>query len=121
VNDQDVLAFVAASIRSVWALELLLFLKQNPARAWNPDALIRELRSSSVVIAEALASLQHAGLVVQGNAREFRYTAASATLDQVASDLERLYAAKPLLVIDAIVSSSTEQLRRFSDAFKFKD
>jgi hypothetical protein len=83
--------------------------------------MIRELRSSPVVIAEALASLTGAGLVVEEQGTRYRYGAASATLDQLVSELEQVYAAKPTTVIKAIVASPTEKLRAFSDAFKFKD
>jgi hypothetical protein len=121
VTDQDLLTFVAASIRSVWALELLLFLKRNSTNVWGRDSLIRELRSSSAVISEALTSLEAAGLVAQGNGMDYRFCPASPALDQIASDLERLYAAKPLSVVNAIVASPTVRLRMFSDAFKLKE
>jgi hypothetical protein len=120
VTEPDLLAFVAASIRSVWALELLLFLKRNSAKAWDRNSLILELRSSSAVITEALISLEAAGLVGQ-IAGEYQFCASSPTLDQIASELERLYAAKPLSVINAIVSSPTVRLQMFSDAFKLKE
>jgi hypothetical protein len=120
VTEADLLAFVGASIRSVWALELLLFLKRNSARSWDEDGLILELRSSSVVIREALTALEAAGLI-RNSGDAYQYGAASPTLDQIASELERLYAAKPVAVVNAIVSPPSEQLRVFSDAFKLKD
>jgi hypothetical protein len=120
VTDQDLLSFVSASIRSVWALELLLFLKRNSTQSWDADSLILELRSSSVVIAEALASLEAAGLI-RNNGTTYRYDAASPKLDEIVAGLEHLYAEKPLSVVKAIVSRPSEQLRIFSDAFKLKD
>ena len=119
--DQDLLTFVAASIRSVGALELLLFLKRNPARVWSRDSLILELRSSSAVITDALLSLEAAGMVTQNSGQGYQFCATSPTLVHLASELERLYAAKPLSVINAIVSSPTVRLRMFSDAFKLKE
>ncbi len=121
MTDHDVLSFVAASIRSVWALELLLFLKRNPDKSWDAQGLIRELRSSSAVISDALSSLGASGLVIQDNGVKYRYGAASAALDQIVAELDRLYAAKPLSVINAIVNSQNQQLRIFSNAFKLKD
>ena len=41
-------------------------------------------------------------------------------LNRMTSDVARLYAQKPMMVIKAIVSSPDEKLRLFSDAFKFK-
>jgi hypothetical protein len=121
MTDSELLSFVATSIRSVWALELLLFLKRNAARTWNADSLILELRSSHVVIAETLRALQACGLVVQEGGSHYRYGAASSILDQITTELEQLYAAKPQTVINAIVNLSNQQLRAFSDAFKLKD
>jgi hypothetical protein len=121
VPEDDLLAFIATSISSVWALELLLLLRRDPGRAWDADNLIRELRSSPVVIDEALKRLQGAGLVMQDGARQYRYQAAATRLDELVSELELAYATRPLTVIKAIVAAPTDKLRAFSDAFKLKD
>jgi hypothetical protein len=121
VTEDDVLAFIANSIGSVWALELLLLLKRDTGRGWEAEALVRELRSSPVVIAEALGRLQNAGLVMQRGPRTFQYHAASPLLDDVASEIVKVYAIKPMTVIRAIVDPRTDKLRAFSDAFKLKD
>jgi hypothetical protein len=121
VSEDDLLSFVTASIRSVWALELLLLLKGNPQQSWTSDRLILELRSSPVVIADALASLTGAGLVIEDVGQTYRYGAASTALDRLVSELEHLYAARPTTVVKAIVASPTDKLRAFSDAFKLKD
>jgi hypothetical protein len=121
VAEEDLFAFIATSIGSVWALELLLLLKRDPQRSWTTEALIREMRSSAVVIADALKMLRAAGLVVSDTAGAYRYQAASERLDHFVSELEKAYAAMPMTVIKAIVSAPTDKLRTFSDAFKFKD
>jgi hypothetical protein len=120
VTEDDTLAFAAASIRSVWALETLLTLKRDPARAWSVDALILELRSSQVVVKEALANLTNGGLASEDEPGRFRYRAAAPELDEMATSLEKIYAIKPMAVIKAIVSGPSDKLRIFSDAFKFK-
>jgi hypothetical protein len=121
VTDEDLLAFVTASVDSVWTLELLLLLKRQPERAWETEELIREMRSSPVVIADALKMLQGTGLVMQNAAGAFRYQAASERLDRLATELEQAYSTKPMTVIKAIVAAPPDKLRIFSDAFKFKD
>jgi hypothetical protein len=120
VTEEDILAFVGTSISSVWALELLMLLKRDPQKSWESEALIREMRSSAAVIAEALAVLQNAGLVVR-DGQGARYAAASERLDQLVSGLETVYAAKPMTVIKAIIAAPADKLRIFSDAFRFKD
>jgi hypothetical protein len=121
VPEDDLLAFIATSISSVWALELLLLLKREPTRAWHPEGLIRELRSSPVVIDEALKKLQNAGLVMHDGEATYRYQAASARLHELVSELEKAYATTPMTVIKAIVAPPSDKLRAFSDAFKLKD
>jgi hypothetical protein len=121
VTDDDLLAFIGTSITSVWALELLLLLKREPDRAWDAETLIRELRSSPVVIDDALKSLQGAGLVMQDGAMTYRYQAASARVDALACEIEKAYAARPMTVIKAVVAAPSDKLRAFSDAFKFKE
>lgn len=121
MTEDDALAFATASIRSVWALEMLLTLKRNPHRPWTVDALILELRSSQVGVNEALANLRAAGLASEDNPGQFQYRAASPELDELATALEKIYAIKPMAVIKAVVSGPSDKLRIFSDAFKFKD
>jgi hypothetical protein len=105
VTEEDLLAFIATSIGSVWALELLLLLKHEPSRVWNADALVRELRSSPVVIDEALQRLRTAGLIAQDSPDAYRFHAASPQLNLLASQLEKVYATKPTTVINAIVTA----------------
>src|SRR5687768_17487272 len=42
VNENDVLAFVQRSIKSVWALELLLLLRRDRQRTWRPEDMVLE-------------------------------------------------------------------------------
>jgi hypothetical protein len=62
--NSDLVEMVEYSFGSVWALELLLLLHRNPDRAWPTSDLVRELRSSDVVVAESIERLVASGLVV---------------------------------------------------------
>lgn len=119
--EETVLDFAAALFPSVWALELLLVLKRDPARVWQANELIQDLRSSQGVVSDALASLLAAGLIVEQEAGQYRYHAASADLDEMVNALQKIYAMKPAAVIRAIVSTPNRKLRLLSDAFKFKE
>jgi hypothetical protein len=119
LTEHEVLAFVQSSFKSVWMLELLLTLRRNPQRAWRSDELVRELRSSDAIVAEALQSLQALALVNQEDS--VRYAPASPTLDAIAAEVASLYARKPMAVIRAISTAPNEKLRIFSDAFRLKD
>jgi len=119
--EDDALAFAAAAIGSVWALEVLLFLKRGGHQCWRSAELIRELRSSETAIADALAKLRAAGLVDVPADGRWQYRPVSGQLGQVVAVLETLYQAKPASVIRALVAAPDSKLRLLSDAFRIKD
>ena len=121
MTDDDVLAFVQNSVKSVWALELLLLLKRERQRSWAIDELVRELRSSEAAVSGALESLRTAGFVATEPVELYSYGPASADLDQMAEHIQAVYAAKPMAVAKAIMSAPNDKLRIFADAFKLKE
>jgi hypothetical protein len=121
VHEEDVLAFLSATVKSLWALELLLLMRRECSRAWQVAALVAELRASTVVVQDALAGLIGAGLIAEDEAGIFCYRPVSETLDSFVAETQTLYAAKPLAVINAIAAAPNEKLRIFSDAFRLKD
>jgi DNA-binding IclR family transcriptional regulator len=122
MSEESVLAFAGSTIKSVWALELLFLLHQDGERPWSPDELIRELRSSSVVVSEALVGLQRAKLVRQLDNGRYCYGAKSAESDgQMVNELKRIYAVRPVAVVRAIANAPNDKLRLLSDAFRFKE
>lgn len=121
MTEDDVLAFAAASMGSLWSLELLLFLRREEGRARTPDELIRELRSSQTVVADVLRGLQAHGLIAEDAPGRWRYQPMSPQLAQVVDELATIYAVKPAAVIRAIVTSPDRKLRLLSDAFKITE
>ena len=120
MTEEEVFSFARNTIRSVWALELLLVLRKDRGRDWSVDELIRELRSSEAVILPCLDTLISAGLVSGQTGGHFRYAAASEELDAVSGELAKIYAARPMALAKAIMRAPNEKLTIFSDAFKLK-
>jgi len=118
--DDDLLAFIRTSIKSVWMLELLLFLRRHAERAWSPAELVRELRGSDVVVAQSLAGLQGAGLIVQEAADAYRYAPAGSHFELMAGRIDGAYAQTPNAVVKAILSAPNDKLQTFADAFKIR-
>ena len=117
--NSDLVEMVEYSFGSIWALELLLLLHRNPDRAWRPDDLVRELRSSDVVVAESIDRLVASGLVlVDGNV--VRYSPFSPEQDVLVRQLDEEYRTKPAAIRRLIVQGPAEKLKSFSDAFKLK-
>jgi len=121
IAEDDVLRFAAGLFKSVWALELLLTLRRGRDRSWPADELIKELRSSEVVIVEALTNLVVAGLVVEEEGKQFRYHVGSPGIDEMVAELEKLYAVKPTVVMREIVTTPNLKLKILSDAFRIKE
>ena len=121
IAEDDVLRFAAGLFKSVWALELLLTLRRGRDRAWLSEELIKELRSSQVVIIEALSNLLVAGLVVEEQGGRFRYHVANPGIDEMVGALEALYATKPTVVMREIVTTPNLKLKILSDAFRIKE
>lgn len=121
VNEEELLALVRTHIVSVHSLELLLLVKRQRDRSWQTAELVRELRSSSLAVAQSLASLRAAGLVREIADGRISFAPISPQHDRLAAEIEKIYAATPLTLLKAIVAAPDEKLRIFSDAFKLKE
>ena len=118
VQEEHVLNFAASSIASIWALELLLLVRQD-RRAWTSAELMRQLRGSDVVIAQGLHRLHSAGLIIEESGR-YLYKPRSLEIDALANELETLYRLKPVAVVSAIANAPHRKLQILSDAFRLK-
>lgn len=118
--DSELATFIRGSVRSVWALELLLFLRQRRSRAWSEETLVRELRASRTLVKQGLAAFEAVGLLTRGDDDCWTYVPASQALDDLCQALERAYRERPVTVVNAIAASPDEKLQTFADAFRFK-
>ena len=116
----EVLEFLRSSVKSVWALEVLLFLRRRSERAWTVDALTTELRSSAMLIGEVVAGFVAAGLVRDEGEPGYRYGPAHTALDYAVSQVERAYAERPTAVVRAILSAPSDKIQSFADAFRLR-
>lgn len=121
MSDTDVLAFLTASIRSIWTLELLLLMRRQKDRVWQASALVQELRASANVVQLGLASLTGAGFITVDEKGGARYQPLSPQLEALADSIAALYAARPVAVVNAIAAPSDEKLRLFSESFRLKE
>lgn len=121
MNEDEVLAFVHTDIGSVWAVELLIFLKGHSDRAWEINDLVLTLRSSSMAVAQAIARLRTAGFVNEKSPGTYCFEPRSSRHLEMAAAIEKLSAQKPMTLAKAIAEIPNEKLRNFSDAFKFRE
>lgn len=116
--NSDLIDMVESSFGSVWALELLLVLYSQRDRVWSPEELVRELRSSEVVVAQSIENLITCGLVLVEDGGRVRYGPASKAQDKLVKELEEEYRKKPAAIRRMIIQNPAERLKSFADAFK---
>lgn len=115
----DVIGLVNKHITTVWALELLLLLRQDRARAWKINELAKELRASTHVVTREVPSLIAAGLVGEVDSG-FRYAPARPELDETVERLDNLYKQFPVTIVRHIALAPHREAQSFADAFKFR-
>ncbi|NIJ19120.1 DNA-binding transcriptional MocR family regulator [Sphingomonas naasensis] len=115
---QELSSFIRSTFRSVWALELLCFLRKHRDRAWPQRDLVAALRGSDLVVSQSIESLLAAGLVVIEPGQLVRYQPTSEAVDDLADAAQTLYASRPDAVRRMIVAPTPSGLTSFADAFK---
>lgn len=116
----ELAAFIRGHFPSVWALELLLFLKNDPLRAWERYRLVQELRASEAIVTKCIVVLLAGGLVVSDNEDRVQYAPASDNLRQLVDETQLLYARKPDAVRRLIVSAASAGLSAFAASFRLR-
>jgi hypothetical protein len=119
-SEHDVAAFIRASFRSVWALELLCMLRQNRTRHLSREEMVAGLRGSDLVVMQGVDTLSAAGLVVSDEEGNARYQPASKELDALVEATEALYRTSPDAVRRMIVAAANPGISAFADAFRLR-
>ncbi|HJU28884.1 MAG TPA: hypothetical protein VJ718_06925 [Candidatus Binataceae bacterium] len=113
----DTIDFIQSSIKSVWALRLLLLLRDKRDRVWKIGELTRKMRASELAIKQALDEFARAFVIKTDNG-EYCYRPATPELERMASELADAYARHSSTVIRAIVSAPNAKVQTFAEAFK---
>jgi len=119
-SNAEVADFVRGTFRSVWALELLILLRQNEQRKLTVAEMVAALRGSELVVAQSLDSLVAAGLVVVDEDGMAQYAPASNPAGALVEATESFYARSPNAVRRMIVAAARSGLSAFADAFRLR-
>jgi hypothetical protein len=117
--------FLRDCVESYEQLEVALLLRAERDHPWTEEALSGRLGLSALLVAEALAGLQWAGLVdvrVVGIEKQYGYRLQSESVEAMIGRLAQMYREHPMPVIklmtaNAIQRVRTAALRTFADAF----
>ncbi|MET1109964.1 MAG: hypothetical protein ABWX67_00410 [Allosphingosinicella sp.] len=119
-SDEDVSSFIRSTFRSVWALELLCFLRQEPALGRSHEEMVAGLRGSDLVVTQSVQALTAAGLVIAEADGSAFYRPVSVELDDLAGRAVALYRRSPDAVRRAIVAAANPAITAFADAFRLR-
>lgn len=111
--------FIARYIVSIEKLETLLLLSGSPEKLWTVDEVFQKIQSSHTSVGQRLKELASEGFLVSEGDR-YRYKPKTEDLEKNTEELRGIYRTRRLKVIEAVFSKSTEQLRKFSDAFRLR-
>jgi hypothetical protein len=117
-SEEDVSNFIRSTFRSVWALELLCFLRQERGRSRSHEEMVAGLRGSDLVVSQSVDSLTAAGLVLADADGSARYSPASEDLDRLVERAAAQYSKSPDAVRRAIVAAANPGITAFADAFR---
>jgi hypothetical protein len=118
----DIQQFVAQNIESLAQLEILMLLRQQPQREWDPAEVARLLYTAVEMCASQLADLARRGFLLCTPAPNprYRYQPASEELSQSVDRLAALYAERRVAVITLIYSKPVNKVQTFADAFRLR-
>lgn len=119
-SEEDVSDFIRSTFRSIWSLELLLYLSDHSDRSWSREDLVEALRASELIISQGLDALIVAGLVSIDADGCARFTPASDDVAELADAARERYRRSPNAVRRLIISSVSAGLTTFADAFRFR-
>ena len=119
-SSQEVANFIRSTFRSIWALELLCFLRQQEGRELSHAQMVSGLRGSDLVVTQSLATLATAGLILVTENGSARYAPATEPLDALVTATQKMYARSPDGVRRLIISGASPGLSAFADAFKLR-
>ncbi len=117
--DDALKRFIAGHISSVEQLEILLTLKTEPEKHWEPEELSRRLYTTVESVTNRIRALEEKALVA-GEKGRYRFAANAGETRALVENLAEAYARRKVAVINEIFSGPSEEVQSFADAFKLR-
>jgi hypothetical protein len=121
VLDPQLISFVRRSLGSIWALEVLLFIRRRAPVPVSVEEIDRELRATPYLVRRIVDQLAAEHLVEREAGGLVRFEAGTPELERLCILLETASRERPIGLRDAIVGSPDNKLQSFADAFRFRD
>jgi hypothetical protein len=119
-GQDQIKSFIANSFRSVWALDLLSFLAENPGIYYSSDELIAALRASDAVVSQSVENLSVAGLAIVDGEGRVAYNKGPGDQAALVNAAIEFYGRSPDKARRLIIAQSNPGVTAFADAFKLR-
>ena len=119
----EVRQLIRDHIKSIYELEILLLVRSDVARGWDPAVVGGAVRGATDSAHACLRELVEKGLVVREATTDgevFRYEPRSDELATTVDALVKEYEERPGAVVDVIYGAPIDKIRSFADAFRIR-
>jgi DNA-binding HxlR family transcriptional regulator len=110
---EELTVLVRQHLKSVWALEILLHLREQPGRIRSAQKIVSELRATTALVENTLESLERSGLIALHEAG-YSFQPASPVLAKFCEELAAIYRERPVALIN-LISAPGDQGRAVAD------
>lgn len=119
-TDRDIEQFISDSFTSIWDLELLSVVLENPDRALTAQELVERMRASELVVEQGFQSLVAAGMASIDAEGSLRFQPVNDELARCAREASEFYARFPGRARRLMISRQSPGLAAFADAFRLR-
>lgn len=119
-TDREIEEFIRDCFVSIWDLELLRELLEEPDGAIAASELVERMRSSELVVMQGSAALNAAGIAIIEEGGRIRYQPSDEAIGELARGACSFYARFPGRTRRLILSRQNPALDAFADAFRLR-
>ncbi|HYE03558.1 MAG TPA: hypothetical protein VD963_10030 [Phycisphaerales bacterium] len=119
---REVAAFIAGHVTSVAELELLLVIRNNPARAWSGADLAGELRVDPAWATRQLERFASSGFIARsdGEPPTYAFRPSGPGLERLLTEVATAYLLHRVRLIELIYAGPDPGIRAIADAFRLR-
>lgn len=120
LTDREIEQFVGESFSSIWDLELLSVVQDNPERRSTTPELVEIMRGSELVVAQGIQTLVAIGLASLDGDGRLVYSPVNADLEECARGAVDFYRRFPGRARRLMIGRQSPGLTAFADAFRLR-
>lgn len=119
-TDRDIEQFISDSFASIWDLELLSVLLEDPHRPQTAAQLLERMRASELVVKQGIQSLVAAGMASIDAEGRLCFQPVNDDVAECAREASEFYARFPDRARRLMIARQSPGLTAFADAFRLR-